>query len=363
MKKRYLWLIILFLLLVGCGNTDMPNGDGASQADVLQPETTSPDDYALDVANYTHAFVTTARIHEDMPEFTFIRIVNDRYVNNYSDFPMAVEVRIEIKDGEGSTIQVISGLSQSIHGGNTREITFNDYNFDGFLDMRLTRWQDGAGGLLLNEYFWLWDNYSFQFVLNEELMNIGRAADIFAHQELRQVMIWQRIAAMGVGIHFEWHDEKLVAVGYYTTLRPYDYQYFWDWLEATLNYYGLELEHVEDDYIILGERSYATGWAAPFDEGYILVEVGFNADGLPDSIAFDARGVVLTDYFSYEEIRAFAYKIMDYPGIDWNDLTTIFDELFGSDGHNAGILHTAFMRAGGEPRTNMPTITHFTFFR
>jgi hypothetical protein len=175
MKKRYLWLIILFLLLVGCGNTDMPNGDGTSQVDVLQPETTNPDDYALD--------------------------------------------------------------------------------------------------------------------------------------------------------------------------------------------YGLELEHAEDDYTLLGERSYATGWAAPFDEGYILVEVGFNADGQIDSIVFDANVVVITDYFSYEELRAFAYKIMDYPEIDWSDLITYFDELFGSGGHNVGILHTAFMRTAGEPKTNMPTITHshFTF--
>ena len=111
-------------------------------------------------------------------------------------------------------------------------------------------------------------------------------------------------------------------------------------------------------------RSYATGWAAPFDEGYILLEVGFNADGQIYSIAFDARSVVLTDYFSYEEIRAFAYKIMDYPEIDWSDLITYFDELFGSGGHDVGILHTAFIRAG-ELNTNTPTIAHplFSFFR
>ena len=61
--------------------------------------------------------VVSMRIHPDLPEFTFTRII----------------------------------------GG----------YFDGYLDMRLMRWQDGAGGLLAHEYFWLWDVGKKLFVLNE----------------------------------------------------------------------------------------------------------------------------------------------------------------------------------------------------
>ena len=157
---------MLLLLLVGCGNTNIYNNDSTSHAEVVSTESTKLDEYILinNFANTTNTFITITRIHEDVPEFTFIRTISNYYTNYYA-FPMAAEVSIKIKDGDGNVIQAITGLTQSIQGGNTRDITFDDYNFDGFLDMRLTRWQDGAGGLLLNEYFWLWDNYSFQLVL------------------------------------------------------------------------------------------------------------------------------------------------------------------------------------------------------
>lgn len=111
--------------------------------------------------------VVSMLIHPDLPEFTFSRIIGG-YADAYYvyDIPAPIEVSIVIKDDSGTLVQTISGLSQS-YGFINSDITFDDYNFDGYLDMRLMRWQDGAGGLLAHEYFWLWDVGKKLFVLNE----------------------------------------------------------------------------------------------------------------------------------------------------------------------------------------------------
>ena len=43
-----------------------------------------------------------------------------------------------------------------IHEG-IPKVTFDDYNFDGYLDMRLLSFADSGEGLLTFEYFRLWD--------------------------------------------------------------------------------------------------------------------------------------------------------------------------------------------------------------
>lgn len=156
--------------------------------------------------------VTTLRIHEHLPELTFTRIVNNttEMQSEYA-IPQPVQINIKIEDSDGNIIQSIPGLSQS-KSFLSRNLTFNDYNFDGYLDMRLMRWQDGAGGLLANEYFWLWNAEIAQFVLNEQLMMIGQATALSADQETRQIVVTHRDSDSDKVSFYEYLDGEFVEI-------------------------------------------------------------------------------------------------------------------------------------------------------
>ena len=154
---------------------------------------------------------TVIRIHESLPKFSFVRTVDYKNVDYFNnDIPISVAVKIEIFDEYGELIQSIENLTQSMQSGNTADISFGDYNFDGFLDMRLMRWQEGAGSLLANEYFWLWDSYSFQFVFNKQLMS-KEQLQISLNKYKEQISILQR----------RW-SETLLGVGVDTYVYIYD---------------------------------------------------------------------------------------------------------------------------------------------
>jgi len=174
-------------------------------------------DYEYTLPSESISFATTKSINHNMPHFTFVRIVGG-YVcdSTVYDIPSAVDVSILVKDEEGKVIQIISGLSQS-RGFINSNIEFADFNFDGYLDMRLIRWQDGAGGLLANEYFWLWDNEIFQFVLNEQLMKIDQAS-LITEPENQRVIARQRIDA----------SSRLLFYEYYNGVFTLEYVYYLD---------------------------------------------------------------------------------------------------------------------------------------
>ena len=138
-------------------------------------------------------FVTTQKIHESMPEFTFTRIIGDYldYHISYEPDSIAREMTIVIEDDKGNIIQVIPGLSQARLFINS-DITFDDFNFDGYLDMRLMRWQEGAAALRAIEYFWLWNTEKLQFVPNEQLTKIGHAAGLNVNHDTQQIIVRQR---------------------------------------------------------------------------------------------------------------------------------------------------------------------------
>jgi len=109
------------------------------------------------------------QVHESLPIFEFVRSIGGLLDESY-EIPNPREVSITIRS-DGDLIQHIPNLSQSDMFF-TSGIILEDLTFNGYLDMRLKRWQDGAGGLLVTEYIWLWDNSIGQFVLNEQLMQI-----------------------------------------------------------------------------------------------------------------------------------------------------------------------------------------------
>jgi len=135
--------------------------------------------------------VISMRIHPDLPEFTFTRIIGD-YANTHYvyDIPVPVETTIVIKDDSGAIVQTISGLSQSRPAIDS-DITFDDFNFDDYLDMRLIRWHDTGQSMRAVHYVWLWDAEEFQFILNEQLTEMW-TADITAHSDVQQIETWIR---------------------------------------------------------------------------------------------------------------------------------------------------------------------------
>ena len=182
-------------------------------------------EYDYNTTDVLRTFVTTKRIGESLPYFTFTRILGD-YLDDslIYQFPMPVETTIVIEDDEGNVVQVISGLSQSgireLHHYEY-DLTFDDYNFDGYLDMRLKRWQDGARGLLANEYFWLWDMDKLQFVLNEQLVEIGHAAGLRADSSSQQIVVRQRNGALSNFYFYEYINELFELVAYEYLSRVY----------------------------------------------------------------------------------------------------------------------------------------------
>jgi len=171
-------------------------------------------------------FTSTMRIHPDMPEFTFHRIVEDYLPESFEIWiPAPREVSIIIEDEDGNIVQEITGLTQSNDWDRVfhANISFDDYNFDEYLDMRLLRWQDGAGGLLANEYFWLWDAYAGQFVMNEQLMEIGVAADMRANQETQQIERFNRGDNMSqIWDLYEYSNGEFTRIAHYHTRFQFD---------------------------------------------------------------------------------------------------------------------------------------------
>jgi len=171
------------------------------------------------------SFVTTKRLNPNMPVFTFIRIIGE-YLDDHViyDIPSAVEVTIVIEDDEGNLIQVISGLSQSSidYSFENYCLKFDDYNFDGYLDMRLLRWQEGAGRLFATEYFWLWDTEISQFVLCEQLVDIGHASGTRANHDTQQIEVRHRTHIFSNFYFYEYMDGKLKLVAYDYYSRMYD---------------------------------------------------------------------------------------------------------------------------------------------
>jgi len=142
-------------------------------------------------------FTTTVRIHENMPEFTFIRTI-EGYVSPYNEHLAGQYVSITILDNYGNFVQEIDGITQ---GGNASWMTadydffqlqFMDINFDGYLDMKLTRAinHGTAGGAW--HYVWLWNSAINQFELNLQLMDLACMANLQTCNDTQQVSIGRR---------------------------------------------------------------------------------------------------------------------------------------------------------------------------
>jgi hypothetical protein len=129
----------------------------------------------------TEGRTVTMRVHESLPEFTFRHTIKNYESTGIYDYWGDDYIHITITDEYGNLIQELEGVN--VHRGFIGSVAeFGDYNFDGYLDMRLQQFNNGVSFSWDAHYYWLWDTEISQFVPSERLMEISDIAilnDIF----------------------------------------------------------------------------------------------------------------------------------------------------------------------------------------
>lgn len=165
--------------------------------------------------------IMTARIHPDMPEFTFKRVLGDCVESLPWHTPEGAKyINIIIYDENGELLQVIEnvmqgGLSDHMTAGHYLfELKLEDLNFNDYLDMRLivSSSPGAAGGEL--SYFWLWDSYLNRFIRNNQLNTISAWAELTVDQKAKQIVVSSRYSDTGPWAlsYYEWEDDELSLV-------------------------------------------------------------------------------------------------------------------------------------------------------
>ena len=212
-KRIGFFALLALLLLTACGS--QPATYSASEK-ILATTTICDSNHIAPKLQTT--FTTHMRIHPNMPPFTFIRTLGD-FVET-ADFSEAERyVTITILNEDGALVQEIDGI---IQGGQAdwataehslMSLQFDDFNFNGYLDMWLINAINPgtAGGYFAS--FWLWDNELEQFVQSYQLSDISHMAHITVDTENRQVLTHHKLAAwMHSTLHYEFWDDRLVLV-------------------------------------------------------------------------------------------------------------------------------------------------------
>ena len=152
-------------------------------------------------------FITTKRINENMPLFTFYHKIGDytaytffeaeRYTRRY--------VSITIVDENGNLIQIIDGIAQGGHSDwmtpdhELFQLRFDDLNFDGYLDIRLITAINPGTARGEWAYHWLWKPELGKFVSNEQLNDLSDMNAIAVNYETSQIEIHSRGGGAGPG--------------------------------------------------------------------------------------------------------------------------------------------------------------------
>ena len=141
-------------------------------------------------------FEVSKKIHKSLPSFTFhlegerttpYQLTHDKS-QCYTSYDINCIKKITIIDSNGTLVQQISDLDTSklawekdVYG-----FSFDDWNFDGFIDISL--WQYPGGTMMNNPtYYWLWDTRLKKFVENENLKTFSDESTLSIDSELKQI--------------------------------------------------------------------------------------------------------------------------------------------------------------------------------
>jgi len=104
-------------------------------------------------------------------------------VDEYSDV-----LDIHITDYDGNYIQQIESIPFT-PWALALYLSFEDFNFDGFLDMTIMETAGGVRGGAPH-YIWLWNDDTNEFTFNEELSELSFGRNIEVNMDTRQVEAW-----------------------------------------------------------------------------------------------------------------------------------------------------------------------------
>ncbi|MCL2361772.1 MAG: hypothetical protein FWC73_08180 [Defluviitaleaceae bacterium] len=133
------------------------------------------------------------RVHETMPMFTFYHYVyNYEHVGIMGDWGYDF-ASITIVDEDGNFVQQIDNMNvHMLTLTPVPYIDFYDFNFDGYMDMRLHFFTNSVSFAWSGHYYWLWCPEAFQFVRDKRLEEITGASITFVDHEMeRLVVAWQ----------------------------------------------------------------------------------------------------------------------------------------------------------------------------
>ena len=93
---------------------------------------------------------------------------------------------------------------------NLYSLRFEDFNFDGYLDIAL---QHSFGGSARNHpsYFWLWDNDAGEFVQNSQLEFFSFESEVYTNEYTKRLVTSHRMGSMGYSTYFyKYHNGEFI---------------------------------------------------------------------------------------------------------------------------------------------------------
>ena len=183
------------------------------------------EDEELDVFAFTLA--------QDIAGGTFyFQFVGERLENKggIGDFVTHM-MSIEITDSSG-LVQRIEEVEIGVWG--SISTSFEDLNFDGYLDMVIHKHPGGnrwAGA----EHYWLWDAATRQFVYNAQLSELSAdGLNVDANPNTQQVEAWVSSAAGRSYTFYDWDGDELVAVS--TLMWVHQHAMHWAWDDPDIDF-------------------------------------------------------------------------------------------------------------------------------
>lgn len=220
-------LAVCFLFLSGCTNKPQTTTEVATTTQITQAEQTPQATQTMKTTYKTESQVTkthntevTTATDGEPFSYSFTKDMGEEIGKVVFTVEGLLNVwgsrthihKLTISNLNGEILQEFSGLDvdtlayEEIMYG----LSFEDWNFDSYLDISLWRW---TGGSSMNKptYYWLWDNKLGKFVENEQLTEISCRSHVIADSENKQIVSNARAGYGNYYIaHYKYYEGNFV---------------------------------------------------------------------------------------------------------------------------------------------------------
>ena len=253
MKKHLQFYLFTTLLL--CAILSSCSRDSTTLVDKTEQATAQAEQTTAVTTVFTTTEATTKTESEEVTDKLFSFIVTkdmgcgigelvfsvEGVFNSKNYYPTKIE-KLTISNLNGEVRQEFSDLNTETFADEDMMygLWFDDWNFDGYIDIGLWRY---AGGTSLNapHYYWFWDSEIREFVENKQLMEISEQFYVYADSESKLIIAELRKGYKGyIEKHYEHHAGEFIEVWSRET-------------ERIITHDGEELVHVIIEELIDGE--------------------------------------------------------------------------------------------------------------